>query len=60
MKFKLCPVCGEKNDATEMECRNCDSSLVTVRVSEEDLEQTSSNVFIPGKSRLMKAYKGEE
>lgn len=35
-KFKICPICGEKNSPGLLECRICEADLTGVRVSTEE------------------------
>ena len=38
-KYKICPVCGEHNSPSLLECRKCKADLTGVKVTDSALEQ---------------------
>lgn len=38
-KYKICPVCGEHNSPSLLECRKCEADLTGVKVTDSALEQ---------------------
>jgi len=38
-KYKICPVCGEHNSPSLLECRKCETDLTVVKVTDSALEQ---------------------
>ncbi len=38
-KYKICPVCGEHNPPSLLECRKCETDLTGVKVMDSEMEQ---------------------
>lgn len=42
-KFKICPECGTKNPPDVSDCLNCDCDLMSVAVTDENLNAAKKN-----------------
>ncbi len=36
VRFKICPICGERNEPIAIECEKCDANIATVRIMDEE------------------------
>lgn len=46
-KYKVCPVCGEHNRPSSLECRKCETDLTGVRVVDSETEQLQGGIPDP-------------
>lgn len=54
-KFKICPVCGFRNNTGLLECRECDADLMSVPVTDENTLSAYSGVTLVSKDGKYKA-----
>ncbi len=51
-KYKLCPVCGAKNEPTLFECMSCETDLTRVKITDEVTEKTLAEKALAQGSKL--------
>ena len=53
-KFKICPECGTKNPPDVSDCLNCDCDLMSVAVTDENLNAAKKIPAVPAQSELVR------